>query len=351
MEVSEGTIAAISVLQPIWLQQVKLSYENDVECQQLISHIVLDSQGLPYFEYVQGILKKKEEYMLAVVDSHSGQTACLQTIKLAFCWPKMKADVIEEIRSCVVCQRSKSEHVQYPGLLQPLAVPTQPWKDISIDFVEQLPLSEGMDTVLVVVDIFSKYGHFIALKHPFSAKEVAYIFLDNIFRLQGMPSSIVSDRDRIFTSVFWSTLFGELGVNLHFSIAYHPQSDGQTERLNQCLESYLRCFTSERPNSWRKWLPMAEFCYNTSFHTSLGITPYEVVYGVKPVPLSMGNIQDMLIPAAQDTLQQRTQVVQVLRVNLNKAQQRMKYFADLKRTDRTLEVGDWVYLKLQPYKQ
>lgn len=149
---------------------------------------------------------------------------------------------------------------------------------------------------------------------------MADIYLDNIFKLHELPSSIVSDRDRIFTSLFRKSMFEKLGVSLHFSTAYHPRSDGQTERLNQCLESYLRRFTCERPSSWRKWLPMAEFWYNTSFHTSMGITPYEALYGVKPIPLNMGALQDMIIPAAQDLLQQRGLVLQVLKENLIRAQ-------------------------------
>lgn len=115
--------------------------------------------------------------------------------------------------------------------------------------IKQLPLSDGMDTVLVVVDRLSKYGHFMVLKHPFTVVEVADVILDNIFKLHGLPDSIVCDRDKIFTSVFWSSLFDKLGVTLHLSSVYHPQSDGHTERLNQCLESYRRCFTSDKPSS------------------------------------------------------------------------------------------------------
>lgn len=362
----KGVVAAISVVQPLWIQQILLSYEEDEECQTIISKTVLDSINSDEYQYVQGIIKKGSKIYVgknggvrkqiiatlhsSALGGHSGQSACLQRIKLAFYWPNMKNDIITFIQNCEVCQRCKSEHVLYPGLLQPLNIPIAPWKDISMDFVEQMPESDGMDTVLVVIDRLSKYGHFIALKHPFSASDVADVFLDQIFRLHGMPASIVSDRDKLFTNIFWTTIFQKLGVELHFSSAYHPQSDGQTERLNQCLEAYLRCFTSERPHSWRKWLPMAEYWYNTSFHTSLGITPYEAVYGVKPVPLNMGCLQDMILPTAQNLLQQRVQVLQILKDNLIKAQQRMKYFADLKRTDRVLEVGDWVYLKLQPYK-
>lgn len=363
----EEVVAVVSVVQPVWMQQIILSYENDEDCQNIISKLLLETEEDNEFQYVQGILKKGGKIYVgksgdirqqlirtlhySALGGHYGQSACLQRCKLIFFWPHMKNDVVNLIKSCEICQRNKVEHVQYPGLLQPLEVPTQLWKDISMDFVEQLPESEGMDTVLVVVDRLSKYGHFIALKHPFTAKDITYVFLDHIFKLHGLPASIVSDRDKIFTSIFWTTLFRKLGVDLHFSTAYHPQSDGQTERLNQCLESYLRCFTSERPHSWKKWLPMAEFWYNTSFHTSFGITPHEALYGVKPIPLNMGSFQDMIIPAAQDLLQQRTLVLQVLKDNLVKAQQRMKYFADQKRTYRELLVGDWVYLKLQPYRQ
>lgn len=104
-------------------------------------------------------------------------------------------------------------------------------------------------------------------------------------------------------------MFEKLGVELHFSSAYHPHMDGQTERLNQCVEAYLRCFSSSRPGSWKRWLEMAEYWYNTSFHCSLEMTPYEVLYGVKPVPLNLGDVQDMITPVAQDLLQNRMQIL------------------------------------------
>ena len=220
-----------------------------------------------------------------------------------------------------------------------------------MDFVEKLPMSDGADTVLVVIDRLSKYGHFIPLSHPFTAEKVASLFLDNIFKLHGLPDTIVCDRDKIFTSIFWKTMFEKLGVTLNFTSAYHPQSDGQTERLNQCLEAYLRCFSGDRPASWKNWLSMAEYWYNTAFHASLGITPYEALYGTKHVPLNLGTLQDMIIPAAQDLLIQRENVMKQLQENLVKAQQRMKYYADQKRTEREFKQGDWVFLKLQPYRQ
>lgn len=282
---------------------------------------------------------------------HSGQLACVQRIKPLFYWPHMKQDVIQLVRQCDVCQRNKPEHVLYPGLPQPLPIPQQSWSHISMDFIEKLPLSDGKDTIMVVVDRLTKFAHFITLSRPFSATTVAHVFLEQIFKLHGLPASIVSDRDTIFTSIFWQTIFKTLGVSLHYSTAYHPQSDGQTERVNQCLETYLRCFTCDKPTNWSRWIPMAEYWYNTSFHTSLAMTPFEALYGVKPVPIPLGPYVDSIIPAAVDMVQQHAAVMQNLKEHLVKAQHRIKQFADLHRSERTFQVGDMVFLKLQPYKQ
>jgi len=135
-----------------------------------------------------------------------------------------------------------------------------------------------------VIDRLSKYVHFIALAHPYSAEIVAQSFLDNISKLHGLPRSIVSDRDPIFLSSFWQSLFSVLETDLLLSLAYHAQIDGQTEVLNRCLEQYLRCMCLSFPKEWSKWLPLAEFWYNTTFHSTIQLTPYEVLYN-QPPPL------------------------------------------------------------------
>lgn len=194
----------------------------------------------------------------------------------------MKGDVEDFIKQCPTCQRAKGERVHPAGLLQPLPVPQGAWQDITMDFIEKLPKSEGYDTILVVVDRFSKYAHFLALKHPFTASQVAQILLDQVVKLHGLPKSIVSDRDKIFTSHFWTQLFKLMGTKLSLSTAYHPQSDGQSERVNQCLEMYLRCAVHAQPQKWKAWLPLAEFWYNTAHHSSLGCSPFKVLYGYDP---------------------------------------------------------------------
>ena len=139
-------------------------------------------------------------------------------------------------------QWCKHEQVPYPGLLQPLEIPSQAWEQISIDFVKGLPKYEGFDTILVVVDKMTKFSHFITLAHPFNATEVARKLMDSVFKLHGLPRTVVSNRDKIFTNQFWKTLFQGLGIGLWLSSAYHPETYEQTEWINQCLRDILKVF-------------------------------------------------------------------------------------------------------------
>lgn len=148
-----------------------------------------------------------------------------------------------------------------------------------MDFIEGLPNSKGKQVIYVVVDILSKAAHFMSLTHPYTATEVAQSFLDNVFKLHGFPGSITSDRDPIFVSQFWKDLMAFQGVQLQLSSAYHPQTDGQSEVVNRCLETFLRCMCCDVPHEWSKWLPLAEWWYNTNHHTSIQCNPYEVMFG------------------------------------------------------------------------
>ena len=162
----------------------------------------------------------------------------------------MKKFILAQVQSCLLCQKAKPERVPYPGLLSPLPVPHQAWHTISMDFISGLPQSSQFNSILVVIDKFSKYGHFISLRHPFNAQKVAEVFLDNVYKLHGMPKYIISDRDPIFTSQFWKMLIARTGTQLNMSTTNHPETDGQTERVNQQVESYLRCFISAQPHQF-----------------------------------------------------------------------------------------------------
>lgn len=205
---------------------------------------------------------------------YSGIHGTYQRIKSNFYWMGMKKSVEEFVKTCDTYQRNKDEHVQYPGLLNPIPIPQQSWSHITMDFIDGLPKSDGKSVILTVVDRFSKYGHFIAMSHPYTAEGVAKVFLDQIYKIYGMPQSIVSDRDKIFTSNFWRQFFKIAGVSLDTSTAYHPQTDGQSERLNQCVEGYLRCMVQGKPKHWSRWLFLAEFWYNSNFHTGIKMTPF-----------------------------------------------------------------------------
>lgn len=216
------------------------------------------------------------------------------------------------------------------GLLQPLPIPDKVWEDISVDFIKGLPRSDGFDTLFVVVDRLSKYAHFIPLRHPFSAHIVAAAFLKEVVRLHGFLCTIISDRDKVFLSSFWTELRLH-GTALRRSIAYHPQTDGQTEVVNHCLETYLRCFVGDKPKKWVQWLPWSEYWYNTSFHTSTHTTPFKVVYGRDPPPLvrfEYGSTSD-----------------------LQRAQQCMLKATNTHHRKVSFMVGEKVYLKLRPYRQ
>ena len=220
-----------------------------------------------------------------------------------------------------------------------------------MDFITGLRKSFGKEVIFVVVDRLSKYSHFMALPTAFTAPMVAQSYLDHVFKLHGWPRSIVSDRDPIFLSKFWKALFNLHGTQFMLSSAYHPQKDGQTEVVNRCLEAYLRCMCADTPKEWTAWLPLAEWWFNTHFHSATQHTPYEIVYNQSP-PLHLPYLPGECEVAAVDRSMQRREVmINTLKQHLLKAQARMKSQADSHRSERVFKTSEWAWLKLQPYKQ
>lgn len=197
----------------------------------------------------------------------------------------MRRLVQDFVRACTTCRRYKSEHLHPAGLLMPLPVPQAIWTDIGLDFVEALPRVGGKSVILTVVDRFCKYCHFIPLAHPYTAESVAQAFFADIVRLHGVLQSMVSDYDPVFTSTFWRELTRLMGAKLHMMTTFHPQSDGQSEAANHIIIMYLCYFTGDHPHQWLRWLPWAEYIYNTAYQTSLQDTPFRVVYGRDPPTL------------------------------------------------------------------
>ncbi|XP_070007668.1 uncharacterized protein [Nicotiana sylvestris] len=173
-------------------------------------------------------------------------------------WKGIHIDIVDFIHKCNVCQRNKYDIVVSPDFLQPLPIHALPWTDITMDFIEDLPKSKGKFDIWVIIDRLTKHSHFIVLSHPYTAQSLVPIFLDNIFRHHGFPASITSDRDPIFISTFWKEFLISQSVILQTSTAYHPQTDGQSEILNRCLETYLHCFCIDSPTDWSLFLALAE---------------------------------------------------------------------------------------------
>ena len=261
----------------------------------------------------------------------------------------MSKDIQVFLRNCVVCQQCKYETTAPPNLLKPLPIPEVVWTDISMDFIDGLPPSFGKSVILVIVDRFSKAAHFLALCHPYTASSVAQLFLDNFLKLHGFPRSIVSDRDAVFVSDFWQELFLLQRCKLNTSTAYHPQSDGQTEMVNKCLDTYLRCITSDKPQMWSKWLPLAEYWYNTSYHSAALTSPFEIVYGQQPHLLYLPG--ETKVQVVAKCLQEREDMLLILKFHQLRVHHRMKQMADRRRSEKRFEVGDWVFLKIQLYRQ
>ena len=235
-------LMALSTMQSDLMTLIGQTWQQDPNLQQIILKKQQDPSSYPKYQLIDGQLRRKGRLVIGAdvelrakllrwthtspVGGHSGRDATLKRLKQLFFWKGMTKDVHTFIRECLVCQTCKYDHHSPYGLLQPLPVPTEVWVDISMDFIEGLPKSHGKEVIWVVVDRLSKYAHFIALAYPYTAETVAQSFLDNIYKLHGLPQSIVSDRDTIFLSLFWQSLFSILGTDLLLSSAYHSQTNG-----------------------------------------------------------------------------------------------------------------------------
>ena len=294
---------------------------------------------------------------LLIRESHSGglmgHFGVLKTFEVLtehFYWPNMKRDVGRIYSSCIQCRQAKST-LHPHGLYTPLPVPHSPWTDISMDFVLGLPRSQqGKDSVFVVVDRFSKMAHFIPCRKSDDAKLVADLFFVNIVRLHGVPRTIVSDRDVKFLSYFWKTLWGKLGTKLLFSTTGHPQTDGQTEVTNRTLGTLLRVLVKKNLKSWEDCIPIAEFAYNRTVHSTTGYSPFEIAYGFNPLtPLDLSplpsNEQTNLDGAARAKFVR--DLHEKVRLEIIKKNEHFARLANKGKKQLIFEPGDWVWVHMR----
>ncbi|KAA3469597.1 Retrotransposable element Tf2 [Gossypium australe] len=246
----------------------------------------------------------------------------------------------------------KAEHQVLLGLLQPIMVFEWKWDRITMDFVTSLSLTpKKKDGVWVVVDKLTKSAHFILVQVDYSLDKLADLYVVEIVRLHGVPLSIISDRDLRFTSRFWEKLQEALGTKLSISIAFHSQTDGQSERVIQILEDMLRCCVLEFQGNWEKYLPLVEFAYNNSFQSRLKMAPYEALYGYKcQTPLYWRKLKENQIHGV-DLVRETEEKVKVIRECLKAASVRQKSYSDLKRKEIEFQVDDKVFLKVSPWRK
>lgn len=278
---------------------------------------------------------------------HGGTAKTFDLVSREYYWPEMRKDIIKFVNKCDVCQRTKTPRHLPHGYLQPLPTPQTPWSSLSMDFIVKLPLSQGFDSILVVVDRLTKMAHFIACQEATDAEGLAELFLRHIFRIHGLPKDIVSDRGPSFQSKFWRKVLELLQIQSKLSSAFHPETDGQTERVNQCLEQFLRCYVNYQQDDWTTWLPIAEFQYNNSKSNSTGSSPFYANYGFhprmdlhhEPAPSSSSN-------PAGESLITRIQLIQKgIQDELTLAKATYKEFADKHRLPgKQYAINDKVYL-------
>ncbi|KAK2905603.1 hypothetical protein Q8A73_009546 [Channa argus] len=275
---------------------------------------------------------------------HPGISRTLFVVRRRFWWPSMARDVREFVLACPFCAQTKTSRRPPFGLLHPLPIPRRPWSHISVDFVTGLPPSQGNTVILTVVDRFSKMAHFIPLPALPTAKETAEVLVRNIFRIHGLPRDVVSDRGPQFISKFWREFFRLLGVTVSLSSGFHPQSNGQTERPNQDLETGLRVLCSREPSSWSRNLTWVEYAHNTLPSASTGLTPFQVVFGYLP-PLFEVHELTSSVPSAQASVRRCRLAWRRARATLVQTSDSYKRSADRRRSRAPhYRVGQRVWL-------
>ena len=287
------------------------------------------------------ILKEKHDNILG---GHYGYRKTLQKVQQSYYWPKMSKEIKDYVESCDFCQRNKTQRQKPYGLLQPIGPPEERFTTYSIDFIGPLPATkDGYDGVVVIVEMLTKMVTIEKIKMTYGAPKIAEIIFKEIVAKYGMPKKIVSDRDPRFTSIFWKTLFELSGTELAMSTAYHPQTDGMTERVNQVVEQILRNYINYRQNDWDVYLPGVAYAINTAENQSTGFTPFEMIYGANPKgPIDFIGKSDISNPLVDDFVEQMTLMTKEARSEIIRSQAKQKEFADRKRRAHDFKVGDHV---------
>ena len=285
------------------------------------------------------------EHHDSCIAGHPGQYKTHELVTRDYWWPGVLRDIRRYVEGCESCQRTKPRRAPLAAPLHPHDVPTKPWEQVSIDLIGPLPESAGYNAVLVIVDRFSKMVKIQPSQLETTSSGVARMLRDHLFRHHGLPQKIISDRGSTFVSAFMRELFAQLGISGNPSTAYHPQTDGQTERINQEIEHYLRVFTNYHQTDWADWLALAEFSYNDRAQSSTGHSPFFINYGQDPWkgtnPRRAGRME-----AADEFAKRMKGIREEAAAALRKASDDMKRAYDRRRLPSPgFKVGDRVWLE------
>ena len=282
---------------------------------------------------------------------YPGATKMYRDLREIYWWSGMKKDIAAFVAKCATCQQVKVEHQRPGGMMQEFSIPTWKWEEINMDFVIGLPPSRRHhDSIWVVVDRLTKSAHFLPVHTSYTAEDYARLYIRELVRLHGVPLSIISDRGTQFNLQFWKAFQKGLGTQVLLSSAFHPQTDGQAERTIQTLEDMLRACALDFKGSWDDHLPLIEFAYNNSFHSSIGMAPFKALYGRKyRSPIGWFEVGEAAV-SGPDSVFEAMEKVKLIRERLKTAQSRQKSYADVRRRDLEFEVGDLVYLKISPMR-
>jgi hypothetical protein len=360
----QPVLATVSTLSPdpIFLTAVRRATSSDPYAQTVISRLIVADTAYGHFSLDDGLLYCSDRLYVppvpelrsqilalnhdCLVSGHFGMDKTEELTTRSFFWPNMQCDIREYIRTCDKCQRNKPSNQVPAGPLQPLPVPAYPWEQISMDLIVELPKTpQGNSAIVVFIDRLTKQVLLAPLTDDTTAPTIARVYFDTVFRHKGLSKVIISDRDPRFTSHFWRTLFRLMGTKLSFSTAFHPQTDGQTERINRVVEEVMRPYISARHTDWDTLLTPVEFAINNSVQASTGHTPFFLNSGHHPItPTTLFKPPPTDTPAADQFMATIATALTSAKTLITIAQNRQKQYADRHRRELTLQPGDLVYL-------
>ena len=314
-----------------------------------VIHGVIHHKGklwVPLLQEQLEVIRAKHDHPLA---GHMGRTKLIELITRDFSWKGIRPQVVKFLSSCLTCAQTKPSREKPQGFLLPLQQATSPWSSLSVDFITGLPHCEGFDSIMVVVDCYTKMAEFFPCTTSITAKEMSMLFVREVFPRHGLPVEIISDQGPQFIARFWTHFLKGLNIKPCQSSGYHPQSDGQTERVNQILEQYLRCFVPSRQDTWVSHLRLAQFAYNNASQASIGMSPFMANHGYHP--RAFLGAPSHVVPAADALVESIALTRAALESNLARAIAAYKSSADDKRKEHTpLSIGDLVMVDAGNFK-